>query len=240
MKHILITTLLLAAILHAEDKPPTVATYSIVAYDPITQELGIAVQSKIVAVGAVVPHAKAGVGAVATQAWANPTYGPRGLELLAAGEAPDAIVEKLIANDEQKALRQFGLVNAKGQSANYTGPECVTWASGVRGENYACQGNMLTGEDVVKGMEKAFLETKGDLADRLLAALDGAQAAGGDKRGMQSAALLIVREGWGYGGLSDRYRDLRVDEHAEPLKELRRVYEAHVKLFPKPVLIKQE
>jgi len=240
MKHFLILALLLAAALYAEDKPPTVATYSIVAYDPVTQELGVAVQSKIVAVGAVVPFAKAGVGAVATQAWANTTYGPRGLELLAAGETPDAALEKLVANDDQKNLRQIGIVNAKGASATFTGTECAAWASGVRGENYACQGNILAGEEVVKGMEKAFLETQGDLADRLLAALDAAQAAGGDKRGMQSAALLIVREGWGYGGLNDRYRDVRVDEHAEPLKELRRVYEAHVKLFPKPVLVKQE
>jgi len=224
----------LALSLCAADKPPTVGTYSIVAYDPATKELGVAVQSRIVAVGAVVPYAKAGVGAVATQAWCNTTYGPRGLELLAAGETPDAIVEKLTADDELRAQRQVGIVSIKGESATFTGAECNASANGLRGENYACQGNILANDEVVKAMEKAFLETKGELSLRLLAALDAAQAAGGDKRGMQSAALLIVREGWGYAGLNDRFRDLRVDEHAEPLKELRRVYEAHCKLFPRP------
>lgn len=230
----LLLALIAALPVLAAEKPPTVGTYSIVAYDPVTKELGVAVQSRIVAVGAVVPFAKSGVGAVATQAWANVTYGPRGLELLAQGEAPEAVIQKLTADDELKAQRQVGIVNVKGESATYTGAECNASANGVRGENYACQGNILANDEVVKAMEKAFLETKGELALRLLAALDAGQAAGGDKRGMQSAALLVVREGWGYGGLNDRFRDLRVDEHAEPLKELRRVFEAHCKLFPRP------
>lgn len=231
----LVPLALLALTLHStERKHPPVATFSIVAYDPETQELGIAVQSRIVAVGAVVPWAKAGVGAVATQAWCNPTYGPRGLELLAQGDSPELALKKLTATDDERDSRQAGIVNAKGESAAFTGKNCNEWAGGVSGPNYACQGNILAGETVVKEMEKAFLETKGELALRLLAALDAGQAAGGDKRGMQSAGLLVVREGWGYGGLNDRYRDLRVDEHADPIKELRRVYEAHVKLFPIP------
>jgi uncharacterized Ntn-hydrolase superfamily protein len=207
----------------AERKDVPVATFSIVAFDPETQELGVAVQSRIVAVGAVVPFAKAGVGAIATQAWANTTYGPRGLEFLAQGDSPELALKKLTADDEQRESRQVGIVSAKGESATFTGKECNDWAGAVRGPNYCCLGNILAAENVVKDMEKAFLETKGELALRLLAALDAGQAAGGDKRGMQSAALLI-----------DRFRDLRVDEHAEPIKELRRVFEAHVKLFPRP------
>lgn len=234
MKQLSILLFLVTLPLFAAETPPIVGTYSIVAYDPATKELGVAVQSRIVAVGAVVPYAKAGVGAVATQAYCNPSFGPRGLEFLAKGETPDAIVQKLTAEDELPARRQFGLVNAKGESATFTGAECSASAGGARGENYACQGNILANDDVVKAMEKAFLETKGELSLRLLAALDAAQVAGGDKRGMQSAALLVVREGWGYGGQNDRFRDLRVDEHTEPLKELRRVYEAHCKMFPRP------
>jgi uncharacterized Ntn-hydrolase superfamily protein len=212
---------------------PVVGTFSIVAFDPETKELGVAVQSRIVAVGAVVPWAKAGVGAVATQAWANPNYGPEALKNLAAGWKPEVVLEGLRVLDDEAEARQVGVVSATGESATFTGKECSEWAGGVRGPNFACQGNILAGEAVVTEMARAFQETKGELAERLLAALDAGQAAGGDKRGMQSAALLIVREGWGYGGQNDRYRDLRVDEHAEPIKELRRVYEAHCKLFPR-------
>jgi uncharacterized Ntn-hydrolase superfamily protein len=213
---------------------PVISTFSIVAYDPETKELGVAVQSKFIAVGAVVPWAKAGVGAVATQAFANTTYGPQALERLAKGEKPDDIVKALTEADDGRAQRQLGIVSAKGESATFTGEKCMTWAGGVKGENYCCQGNILAGEAVVKGMEKAFLETKGVLAERLIAALQAGQDAGGDTRGMQSAALLIVREGWGYGRQSDRYRDLRVDDHAEPIKELKRIYDLHVAIFPKP------
>jgi uncharacterized Ntn-hydrolase superfamily protein len=213
---------------------PVVATFSIVAYDPETQELGIAVQSKFIAVGAVVPWAKAGVGAVATQSFANTTYGPKGLELLEKGEKPDDVLAKLTEADPGREQRQAGVVNAKGQAATYTGKKCMKWAGGLTGENYAIQGNILAGEDVVKNMEKAFKEAKGDLGDRLIAALQAGQDAGGDIRGMQSAALLIVRDGWGYGGFNDRYRDVRVDDHPEPIKELKRVYEIHRQIFPPP------
>jgi uncharacterized Ntn-hydrolase superfamily protein len=220
--------------IHAHAAQPVVATFSIVAYDPETKELGVAVQSKFTAVGAVVPWAKAGVGAVATQAFANTTFGPKALEQLAKGEKPADIVKALTDADEGRDHRQLGIVSAKGESATFTGAKCMEWAGGLKGENYCCQGNILAGEAVIKAMEKAFLETKGVLGVRLIAALQAGQDAGGDKRGMQSAALLIVREGWGYGGQNDRYRDLRVDDHAEPIKELKRIYELHCAIFPKP------
>jgi len=213
---------------------PVVATFSIVAYDPETQELGVAVQSKFIAVGSVVPWAKAGVGAVATQSYANTTYGPKALSLLAEGEEPEAVMKKITEPDRKAAVRQVGIVDAKGRSATFTGEKCNAWAGGIKGENFACQGNILAGEDVVKNMAKSFQESKGDLGERLLGALQAGQEAGGDSRGMQSAALLIVRDGWGYGGFNDRYRDLRVDDHPEPIKELLRVYGLHREIFPRP------
>lgn len=213
---------------------PVVATFSIVAYDPETKELGVAVQSKFIAVGSVVPWAKAGVGAVATQSYANTTYGPKALDLMAQGVEPGKVMELMTDIDRRAAVRQVGLVDAKGRSATFTGQQCNAWAGGVKGENYACQGNILAGEDVVKNMERSFVGSKGDLGDRLIAALQAGQDAGGDVRGMQSAALLIVRDGWGYGGYNDRYRDLRVDDHAEPIKELKRVYDLHRQIFPRP------
>lgn len=214
---------------------PVVATFSIVAYDPDTKELGVAVQSKFIAVGSVVPWAKAGVGAVATQSYANTTYGPKALDLMSQGIEPGKVMELMTDIDRDAAVRQVGLVDAKGRSATYTGAKCHAWAGGIKGENFACQGNILAGEDVVKNMAKSFQESKGDLGERLIAALQAGQDAGGDSRGMQSAALLIVRDGWGYGGYNDRYRDLRVDDHAEPIKELKRVYDLHREIFPKPV-----
>jgi len=215
---------------------PVVSTFSIVAYDPETQELGVAVQSKFIAVGAVVPWAKAGVGAIATQSYANTGFGPRGLEMLEKGDTPDEALKKLLDSDKGREVRQVGIVSAKGKAATFTGAKCNAWAGGVAEENFCCQGNILAGEDVVKGMAKAYKGATGDLGDRLIAALQAGQDAGGDVRGMQSAALLIVREGWGYGGFNDRYRDLRVDDHAEPIQELRRVYDLHRKIFapPKP------
>ena len=213
---------------------PVVATFSIVAYDPETQELGVAVQSKFLAVGSVVPWAKAGVGAVATQSFANTTYGPKALGLLALGEEPDAVMKKITEADSRSAVRQVGIVDAKGRSATFTGEKCSAWAGGLNGENFACQGNILAGEAVVKNMAKSFQESKGDLGERLIAALQAGQDAGGDSRGMQSAALLIVRDGWGYGGFNDRYRDLRVDDHPEPIKELKRIYALHREIFPRP------
>jgi len=213
---------------------PVVATFSIVAYDPDTKELGVAVQSKFIAVGSVVPWAKAGVGAVATQSYANTTYGPKALDLMSQGVEPEKVMALLTDIDRRAAVRQVGLVDAKGRSATFTGDLCNPWAGGRKGENFACQGNILAGEDVVRNMEKSFQESKGDLGERLIAALQAGQEAGGDSRGMQSAALLIVRDGWGYGGFNDRYRDLRVDDHAEPIKELKRVLDLHRQIFPKP------
>lgn len=213
---------------------PVVATFSIVAYDPDTQELGVAVQSKFIAVGSVVPWARAGVGAIATQSYANTTYGPKALALLADGAEPEDVMKKITGDDRRVAIRQVGIVDAKGRSATFTGEKCSAWAGGIKGDNFACQGNILAGEDVVKNMAKSFRESKGDLGERLIAALQAGQDAGGDSRGMQSAALLIVHEGWGYGGYNDRYRDLRVDDHAEPIKELKRVYDLHRDIFPRP------
>ena len=211
--------------------PEVVATFSIVARDPETGELGIAVQSKFIAVGAVVPWAKAGVGAVATQSYANTTYGPRGLELLAKGVEPSDVLKQLTEDDAQAGRRQVGLVDAKGRSATYTGKDCLAWAGGLAEENVCVQGNILAGEAVTAAMLKAYKESKGDLGERLIAALAAGQEAGGDTRGKQSAALLVVREGWGYGGFNDRYRDLRVDDHADPIPELKRVYDVHRAIF---------
>jgi uncharacterized Ntn-hydrolase superfamily protein len=215
---------------------PLVATFSIVAADPRTGEIGVAVQSRFLAVGAVVPWAKAGVGAVATQALGNTTYGPEGLALLAAGSAPEEAIRQLTARDAKKEVRQVGIVNAEGKAATFTGAECLEWAGGRTGANYAAQGNILAGEAVVAAMAESFeksAKSGKELAQRLIDALAAGQAAGGDRRGMQSAALLVVREGWGYGGHNDRYRDLRVDDHAEPIAELQRLYELHTRIFPR-------
>jgi uncharacterized Ntn-hydrolase superfamily protein len=211
-----------------------VATFSIVAIDRDTGEIGVAVQSRIVGVGAIVPWAKAGVGAVATQAFANVRYGPVGLAILELGSTPEQAIEMMTRADPEKASRQLGIVDATGAVATFTGEACQEWAGGLTGDGYAVQGNILAGESVVTAMAKAFEDTKGVLAERLIAALEAGQSEGGDKRGRQSAALLVVREGWGYGGLNDRFRDIRVDEHPEPIAELRRVYEKHRALFPRP------
>ncbi len=224
----------LLLVLHAGDELPPVATFSIVAVDRLTGEIGVAVQSKIVSVGSIVPYAKAGVGAVATQAMANPRFGPLGLLLMETGATPEQCIDFFKKGDPEIARRQVGLVSADGQRATFTGEGCSEWAGGKAGDGYVVQGNILAGEAVVTAMAEAFESTGGGLAERLLAALEAGQKAGGDRRGMQSAALLIVRENWGYGGLNDRFRDLRVEEHAEPIAELRRVYEAHCKLFPRP------
>ena len=210
---------------------PIVATFSIAAFDPETDSLGVAVQSKFLAVGSVVPWARAGVGAVATQAMANYNYGPRGLDLMAEGRTAEETVEKLTSSDEGREHRQLGVVDARGRAATYTGSECFDWAGGVTGEHYAAQGNILVGRETVEAMAGAYEGTGGDLAARLLAALDAGQEAGGDSRGEQSAALLVVREGGGYGGDNDRVIDLRVDEHPHPIKELIRVRDLHTLYF---------
>ncbi|MCP4581200.1 MAG: DUF1028 domain-containing protein [candidate division Zixibacteria bacterium] len=200
-----------------------IATFSIVARDPATGELGVAVASRFFAVGAVVPWAKSGVGAVATQSYANTTFGWRGLELMESGLAPDEAMQKLIESDDNPGQRQVGMVAADGKSSTYTGDGCNHWAGGRNGPNYAIQGNILAGEAVVTEMEKAFLATQGTLADRLYAAMLAGEANGGDSRGKQSAAMLMVKEGAGYGGYTDQAIDIRVDDHAEPFKELGRI-----------------
>ena len=212
-------------------KDQIVATFSIVAFDPETDSLGIAVQSKFLAVGSVVPWARAGVGAVATQAMANYNYGPRGLDLMSEGNSAEQTVEALTSADEDREHRQVGVVDARGRASTFTGSECFDWAGGVTGEHYAAQGNILVGKETVEAMASAYEETGGDLATRLLGALDAGQVAGGDSRGEQSAALLVVREGGGYGGDNDRIVDLRVDDHPEPIGELIRIRDLHTLYF---------
>jgi len=199
-------------------------TFSIVAADAASGDWGVAVASKFPAVGAVVPWAQAGVGAIATQAWANVGYGPAGLDLLAAGTAPEEVVRLLTDPDRGSPRRQLGVVDASGRAASFTGPECMTWAGGAVGDGFACQGNILTGPEVVEQMAQGYEKADGDLVDRLLAALLSGDESGGDRRGKQSAALLVVREGGGYDGRNDRYVDLRVDDHPEPVQELLRIF----------------
>ena len=208
-----------------------VATFSIVASDPDTEALGVAVQSKFLAVGAVVPWARAGVGAVATQALANYNYGPRGLELMGRGATARETVEALISSDDEREHRQLGVVDAAGRAATFTGGECFEWAGGITGEHYAAQGNILVGRETVEALARTFEDTRGELAGRLLAALDAGQRAGGDSRGKQSAALLVVREGGGYGEDNDRVVDLRVDDHPAPIRELIRLRGLHALYF---------
>jgi uncharacterized Ntn-hydrolase superfamily protein len=211
-----------------------VATFSIVGFDPATGDLGVAVASKFLAVGAVVPFAKAGVGAVATQSWANTTYGPVGLELLAAGNTPQAALDALTGADDHAEQRQAGIVDAQGRAATYTGASCPTWAGGIAGPNFAAQGNILVGEATIQALAQTFPRASGSLAHRLLESLAAGQRAGGDSRGQQSAALLVVRDQGGYGGFNDRMLDLRVDDHARPIDELTRLLEIHQLLFLKP------
>jgi uncharacterized Ntn-hydrolase superfamily protein len=215
----------------------SVATFSIVAYDPENGDLGVAVQSKFLAVGAVVPWARAGVGAVATQSWANTTYGPEGLRLMAEGLSAQEALDKLVEADEDRARRQAGMVDARGNAAAYTGEGCFDWAGHIVGEGggktgpFACQGNILVSEETVQAMARTFEESEGELADRLAAALEAGQEAGGDSRGRQSAALLVVREKGGYGGFNDRWLDLRVDDHPTPIQELKRLLDLHKLYF---------
>jgi uncharacterized Ntn-hydrolase superfamily protein len=200
-----------------------VATFSIAARDSVTGELGVAVASRFFAVGSVVPWAEADVGAVATQSYANTTFGWRGLELLEKGVTPEEAIKILIRSDDDPQRRQLGIVSADGKSATYTGEKCLAWAGGRSGPNYAIQGNILASEEVVTAMEKTFLETKGTLSDRLYAALLAGDAKGGDSRGKESAAMLVVKKNAGYGGYTDRAIDIRVDDNPEPFKELGRL-----------------
>jgi uncharacterized Ntn-hydrolase superfamily protein len=203
------------------------STFSVVALDPATKDLGVIVQSKFPAVGSVVPWAKAEVGAVATQAWANVSYGPRGLDMLASGKSASATLKALIKDDSGAEHRQVGIVDRKGSAVAHTGKECLDWAGHIVGEAFTCQGNILAGEDVVTQMAYAFEKTEGDLIDKLFAALNAGQNAGGDRRGMQSAAILVVRKNGGYEGGNDRYVDVRVDEHPSPIAELERIFKTY-------------
>ncbi len=213
-----------------------IATFSIVARDPNTGELAIAVQSKFLAVGSAVPWAKANVGAVATQAWANVSYGPRGLELLEQGLSAQEAVDRLISEDEGREHRQLGIVDSKGNAAAYTGEKCMHWAGHRVGAGYTCQGNILVSESTVDAMAETY-EQSGHLphlVDRVLTALAAAQHAGGDSRGKQSAAVYVVRENGGYGGYNDRLVDLRVDDHPEPIEELQRLLALHRQIWLGP------
>jgi uncharacterized Ntn-hydrolase superfamily protein len=209
------------------------STFSIVAHDPSANEWGIAVQSKFLAVGAVVPWAQAGVGAVATQSYANTTFGPEGLALMAQGYSAEEALGQLIAADEGRSRRQVGLVDARGGAATYTGDECHAWAGGFTGRHYAVQGNILVSAATVEAMAQAYEQAQGELADRLVAALAAGQAAGGDSRGQQSASILVVRPDGGYDAWNDRYMDLRVDDDPAPIERLRALVELH-HLYFKP------
>lgn len=209
-------------------------TFSIVARDPVTGDLGVAVASKFLAVGSVVPWAGAGVGAIATQALANVAYGPDGLEALAAGASAESVVAGLIAADEGRADRQLGIVDAHGGAASHTGAGCLSWAGGRVGDGVAIQGNILAGPEVVDAIAAAFETAVVPLPDRLLSALLAGDRAGGDARGRQSAALLVVRAGGGYGGTTDRWIDLRVDDHDDPVPEVRRLLDIWRLLYERP------
>lgn len=199
-------------------------TFSIVGADPQAGDWGIAVASKFPAVGAVVPWGRAGAGAVATQSWANTSFGPDGLDLMAGGLSAQDALERVLAADEGREDRQVGMVDAAGRAVTFTGSKCMDWAGGLSGDGFACQGNILVGNEVVAAMDETFRATEGDLVDRLLAALAAGDAAGGDRRGRQSAALLVVRAGGGYEGRNDRYVDLRVDDHPQAVIELARLF----------------
>jgi uncharacterized Ntn-hydrolase superfamily protein len=209
-----------------------VATYSICACDLDAKQWGVAVQSKFLAVGSIVPWAEPLVGAIATQAWANPRYGPGGLALLREGVPADEVVARLTEADERRAQRQLGVVDVRGRAASHTGAECNEWAGDRTGPGYAAQGNILVSGATVDALAETFEATAGKpLVERLLDCLDAAQAAGGDRRGQQSAAILVVGPEQGYAGLSDVFVDLRVDDHRHPLVELRRLFGIHQELF---------
>lgn len=213
---------------------PVVATYSICACDLGAGQWGVATQSKFLAVGSVVPWAAPQVGAIATQAYANPRYGPDGLELLRSGCSADEVVERLTAADDAREQRQLGVVDAAGRGATFTGTECHAWAGGRVGDGYAAQGNILVSAATVEALADTFVSSAGrPLTERLLDCLAAAQEAGGDRRGQQSAALLVVERNGGYAGLSDTLVDLRIDDHERPVEELRRLYGLHEALFGK-------
>jgi uncharacterized Ntn-hydrolase superfamily protein len=207
------------------------STYSIVAADTEAGECGVAVQSKFLAVGAFVPWARGGIGAVATQAFAEITYGNRGLEMLESGLSPQDAIDQLTAGDDMRSHRQVGIVAADGSSASYTGDECFEHAVSVTGEDFAAQGNILSNPEVPEAMANSFRGSSGRLADRLLAALTAGEEAGGEKRGVESAALLVVKPGGGYGGNHDRWLDLRIDHSNSPIEDLSGLLDLHTLYF---------
>jgi uncharacterized Ntn-hydrolase superfamily protein len=209
------------------------STFSIVACDLDEKSWGVAVASKFPAVGAVVPWAQAGAGAIATQSFANTSFGPRGLEMLASGIPAEDTLTRLLADDPDREHRQVGIVDANGGSATFTGKVCYAWAGGVTGFGYAIQGNILSGDQVVSAMQKAFIEMKGELPGRLYKALLAGDQAGGDRRGRQSAAIYVVKPKGGYGGFIDRWIDYRVDDHSDPVLRLGELLELHELFFGK-------
>ena len=211
-------------------------TFSIVASDAETGDLGVAVASRFAAVGAVVPWAKAGVGAIATQSWANTEYGPQGLALLEGGTPARQALDRLVLGDKGREQRQLGIVDARGRAATFTGARCMPWSGGSTGDRFACQGNLLVGEQVVAAMADAFRRANGDLVDRLLTALIAADVNGGDRRGRQAAAILVVRDQAGYGKRNDRYVDLRVDDHPQAVSELARIFS----VYDREILVRKD
>lgn len=211
--------------------PARLSTFSIVAWDPSAPAWGVAVASKFPAVGAVVPWAAAGAGAVATQSYANTTYGPKALAVMAAGASAQEALDRLIGEDDGRAQRQAGMVDARGGTATFTGPECLAWAGGRAGEGYAAQGNILVGPEVIDAMAGTFEHSSDPLPERLLTALYAGDRAGGDRRGRQSAALLVVKAGAGYAGFNDRWIDYRVDDHEDPVPRLAELLEIHHVFF---------
>jgi uncharacterized Ntn-hydrolase superfamily protein len=239
------------ALQHPSARPPDLLkrahTYSIVAYDSVSGDLGVAVQSKFPNVGGIVPWAQSGVGAVATQSLGNTDYGERGLELMARGATAPEVMAIVMRSDPRPAQRQVGMVDARGNAASWTGDSCFDWAGGrvggqagrrlggkgamIAGRGFAAQANIMVSDQTVKNMADAFQRAAGTLADRLMAALVAGQAGGGDRRGMESAALLVVRKNGGYLGLNDRYIDIRVYDDTNPLRELARLYQLHQLYF---------
>lgn len=208
-------------------------TFSIVACDLEEQAWGVAVASKFPAVGAVVPWAGAGSGAVATQSYANTSFGPRGLDLMASGMSAEATLAKLLEDDKERELRQVGLVDPEGHATTFSGNQCFDWAGGLTGPGYAIQGNILAGEHVVRAMEKTFNEAQGSLPFRMHAALLAGDRVGGDRRGRQSAAIYVVKPKGGYGGFIDRWIDYRVDDHEDPVPRLGELLQLHELYFGK-------
>ncbi len=213
------------------------STFSIVAMDTLTGELGVAVASKVLDVGYIVPWGEPGTGAVATQAQTNALFGRDGLEILRTGATAEQTLESLLGDDPLKEVRQLGIVDADGNSASFTGSETMDWAGSITGPGYAIQGNILTGPEVVEEMERAFLAEEGSLGDRLLTALLAGDAAGGDSRGRQSASMVVFREAGGYQGCSDLLVDIRVADSEDPMGDLQRIYSEWCMWYIFPVYI---